>query len=66
MLNITVSLIVRETQTKTTKRCHLMSVGMATIKINTDVGEDVGKLEPLCNVPPAMENSAEVPQIIKD
>ena len=43
-----------------------MSVGMATIKINTDVGEDVGKLEPLCNVPPAMENSAEVPQIIKD
>ena len=48
------SLIIREMQVKTTRRHHLTSIRMATIKKTkqkqkiTSVGKDVEKLEPLC------------------
>ena len=45
------SLIIRDTQSKTTMRCHLTPVRMTIIsKLITNAGEDVGKGEHFCTV----------------
>ena len=49
MKRCSASLITRETQVKTTMRCHLTPVRMAVSK-KTASGEDVERTEPLCTV----------------
>ena len=45
MKRCSMSLIIREMQIKTTMRCHLTLIRMATIE-KTENGEDVEKFEP--------------------
>ena len=67
MRRYSTSLLIRETQIKTTMRYHLMLVRMAIIKkpTNNNAGEGVKKREPSfggnANWYSTMENSVEIP-----